>query len=666
MVDLSAGEKENYTNAAPAPASRGGSGGIVSKNLSRKGGFKGPSSSSSKGPRSPTVFGAPNRLFFPIPAINVEDPTFAAKLGCNNRPREVAIQQRFENNSEYFQIMTAAVMEELQRILRSLADVYWSTFRSIQMGAPRQVSSSTLHRNLPSVRPEDLPEKFKKKAQLEFFVDASLEWSIPRDPRYKNKYKRGRGDDDDDERDFEPDPVAKPQPEETKFFLRFKKGAVDNFAKKKWRSGDFWILCVGRELANPSAASKSRSSTSGVYIFKSTWRCPGPDNSMRVEVLGVSTTSIRALVKELLPMGRKTDGGTYGPKKSISVMALRGNENQGMMVDVLNYCSEEFTTGHNSAQLPLLRSILSGKKRGQTDSTGRGLHQKQNRKGGGGITFPFAVAVSQGEIDAVYEETCKKFHLNRDQCKVIKECAKWFTPPAQKKGAWSQEVSKSGDGHPIVLVHGVFGAGKSTLLVAVCFFIDQLMHDHDTKCERCGIKHPLDGRDMRILLASSTNKAVDNVMEALLNKDFNAIARIGDIQRITSLVKSFHVPQKTFTGDKYAKQVSKPLPTANDDDDDDEMDGRTTPALTARQMFDSARVVGTTCAAANVVLKEGPEAIDSFGTFPIVLFDESSQIVEPVGLIPLRLVSYLTIPTPHPSHLANSLSSMCIYKYVSI
>jgi hypothetical protein len=554
---------------------------------------------------------AGQRLFFPTPDTKVDDSAFMAKFS-GKKCREVSIQCSFRSVEDYFQIMAAAVSEELQFVLLNLAEKYWSAFRSIHNTMPTTKAITSLHKNAPTIRSQDFPAHFKKK-QLEFFVDTSLEWAISK------KRKSQRGYDDFEDR-AEEDAQQKQQPEDTMFYLKFKKDSIDNALKKKWSVGDLWIICLANELIDPCTASRGHSDS--IYIFKSIWRCPSSkDGSLRLELVGTDKAFVRSRAQELLSKGRRSEDGSYGPRNYIRTLALRGTENHCMLVDVLKYCTESFLTDSTLTSFPLLHSILSGSKNVVSET-------KSSK-----IVFPFQLQLTLEEIDGITKSIRTQFNLNCDQNEVLQSCAKWFTSSEVKKTSHvARRAVRDANPHPIVLVHGVFGAGKSTLLVAICFLVDTLMHAHDAKCVELDIKKRLEGGDIRILLASSTNKAVDNVMRSLLDHDFNAIARFGHLDKVSSLVKAFHVQQNVFTGgNKCTRSIT------SKSEDDNGTSGRKSPTPSGLELFNRARVVGTTCAAANGILKEGTDAIDHFGIFPIVLFDESSQIIEPFGLVPLRL-----------------------------
>lgn len=84
----------------------------------------------------------------------------------------------------------------------------------------------------------------------------------------------------------------------------------------------------------------------------------------------------------------------------------------------------------------------------------------------------------------------------------------------------SPSSSSSDPASPITLVHGAFGAGKSHLLVTIV-------------CVLCSILEQIDPEHtVRILVASQTNVAVDNILLGLLDRGFKAFTRVGSIKKI--------------------------------------------------------------------------------------------------------------------------------------
>ena len=132
-------------------------------------------------------------------------------------------------------------------------------------------------------------------------------------------------------------------------------------------------------------------------------------------------------------------------------------------------------------------------------------------------------------------------------------------------------VESSLDTH---LVHGVFGSGKTTLICAIVLTIHALVRE----CPQ----------PVKILLGASTNAAVDHVLLTLLDKHaFSSLARVGS--------KAMHKRLLKFPLDK------------------------------------AKLVCGVTCCSS-----VNPSIKDMFqNTFTITLLDESSQMTEPLALLPI-------------------------------
>lgn len=174
------------------------------------------------------------------------------------------------------------------------------------------------------------------------------------------------------------------------------------------------------------------------------------------------------------------------------------------------------------------------------------------------VEYPFQLILKQTEIDEVTESIKIKFQLNCEQYKALMNCARWFLSSDNKPIKRSRDRSRVDTGrmeslHAVMHVTGVFGSGKSMLLVAICSFVDALMRRHDAECETKDVDKQLVGSNIRILLVSLTDSAVDNVLQQLLNLDLAAIARCGVYTDIVKLVQTFHVQHTIFTEDKRAR-----------------------------------------------------------------------------------------------------------------
>jgi hypothetical protein len=268
------------------------------------------------------------------------------------------------------------------------------------------------------------------------------------------------------------------------------------------------------------------------------------------------------------------------------------------------------------------------------------------------VRFPYQLHLTQNEIQDETEIVASQFHLDSDQRKVLNSCGSWFTPFDTPAKQTKPKVGIVDGSESTVQVNGVFGSGKTTLLVAICFLVGNLMYAHDTKCDALAMQNQgSKGSNIRILLASNTNRAVDNVMSSLLNRDFNSIARCGKLANVARFAKNFHVPQHIFSNstlERYTILITynfhkKKLYVASllfvsrtrGDGRGSESDDRT--PSEQQQIFERARVVGMTCATAKKYLSDGINTSDMFGTFAIVLFDNSTQVSEHEGMFPIRL-----------------------------
>ncbi len=189
------------------------------------------------------------------------------------------------------------------------------------------------------------------------------------------------------------------------------------------------------------------------------------------------------------------------------------------------------------------------------------------------------------EINYIAEEMIATYQLNEDQqrysfhptvyyngtlrlCSVLQACLTWFEPI-------DHEVTMD-KSLPIALVHGVFGAGKSFLLVVLVRSLltrlqptsRQLTPQPNAQIVFISrVLDAADNRDIRVLVASSTNTAgtiaissleasvvdtngrsttVDRVLEGLLELDFKDFMRVGSLRKISKRV-IHHAPQADGT-----------------------------------------------------------------------------------------------------------------------
>jgi hypothetical protein len=193
--------------------------------------------------------------------------------------------------------------------------------------------------------------------------------------------------------------------------------------------------------------------------------------------------------------------------------------------------------------------------------------------------------------------------------RVINQCARWFT--GDKKCP------------PITLIHGVFGAGKSFLLVVLILFFAEVL-------EKAG------NTNVRILVSSVTNVAVDGILLGLLKLGFTDFLRVGSQRKIAKQILPF-----TVASDKSAKEYIKDYKEMLKEPMTPEEAKSIKQAINEletgvsdkkKDTLQKVRVVGVTCAASSFPILEESK-------FSIVILDESSQCLEPLALLPLSRFS---------------------------
>eukprot|EP01080_Neovahlkampfia_damariscottae_P004972 gene4972-8566_t len=260
----------------------------------------------------------------------------------------------------------------------------------------------------------------------------------------------------------------------------------------------------------------------------------------------------------------------------------------------------------NGVDLPLLYEILGNPKIDRKE-----VSKKEYKKGEQLVIGKFGlcsksqdyalptleIGLDDKEIFDMADEFIIKHRMNEDQQKVIKECAKWFT--GDKKS------------HPITLIHGVFGAGKKVLDKA-------------------------ENKNVRILVSSVTNVAVDGILQGLLKLGYTDFLRVGSQRKIAKQILPF-----TVSSDKSAKETIKEykemLKEAMSKEDAKAIKQAISELESGvsekkKDTLQQVRVVGVTCAASSFPILDESK-------FSIVILDESSQCLEPLALLPLSRFS---------------------------
>ncbi|XP_075785856.1 5'-3' DNA helicase ZGRF1 isoform X2 [Pelodiscus sinensis] len=209
------------------------------------------------------------------------------------------------------------------------------------------------------------------------------------------------------------------------------------------------------------------------------------------------------------------------------------------------------------------------------------------------------------------------FQLNTDQATALIQIAQMMASHENDAQMENQQT------FPITIIHGVFGAGKSYLLSVVVLFLVQLFESSE---EAEGSKPS----PWKLLIASSTNVAVDRVLLGLLDLGFEDFIRVGSVRKIAKRV----LPYSLHAGSGSESEELKELLALMKKD--------LTPAEkiyvrksiehhklgTNKAILRQVKVVGATCAAC-------PFPCMNNLKFPVVVLDECSQMTEPTSLLPI-------------------------------
>ncbi|XP_053920263.1 protein ZGRF1 isoform X4 [Cuculus canorus] len=226
---------------------------------------------------------------------------------------------------------------------------------------------------------------------------------------------------------------------------------------------------------------------------------------------------------------------------------------------------------------------------------------------------PVSTEVAMG----LAEKMIQTFSLNPDQAASLIQIAQMMTSSGNTKPAEEHQT------FPITIIRGVFGAGKSYLLSVVILFLVQLFESSEaTEGPR-----PV---PWKLLIASSTNVAVDRILLGLLDLGFEDFIRVGSIRKIAKAI----LPHSLHTGTGNENEQLKELLALMKED--------LTPVEkiyvrksieqhklgTNKTILQQVKVVGATCAAC-------PFPCLNALKFPVVMLDECSQMTEPASLLPI-------------------------------
>ncbi|KFR03038.1 Uncharacterized protein C4orf21, partial [Nipponia nippon] len=209
------------------------------------------------------------------------------------------------------------------------------------------------------------------------------------------------------------------------------------------------------------------------------------------------------------------------------------------------------------------------------------------------------------------------FSLNPDQATSLIQIAQMMTSRGNIKPVEEHQI------FPITIIRGVFGAGKSYLLSVVILFLVQLFESSEaTEGPRPA--------PWKLLIASSTNVAVDRILLGLLDLGFEDFIRVGSIRKITKAI----LPHSLHAGSGNENEQLKELLALMKEDltPVEKMYVRKSIEQhklgTNKTILQQVKVVGVTCAAC-------PFPCLNSLKFPVVMLDECSQMTEPASLLPI-------------------------------
>jgi len=222
-------------------------------------------------------------------------------------------------------------------------------------------------------------------------------------------------------------------------------------------------------------------------------------------------------------------------------------------------------------------------------------------------------------IDIYISELTNQFFLNSDQQNALKCVASFF----------------GSDPKPVLLVHGIFGAGKSKFLTVASLFLDKVLTSL--------------GMPDKVLIAATTNVAVDNVLSNLNKLGFSNFTRVGSVKKVRKEL----LPYLTGHGDADSLNELASLRNEFSPNEIEILESSLANAKKENEKhisrIDSTRIVGVTCAATSFSVMNGRK-------FPFVLLDECSQQTEPSSIIPISFGCARLICCGDPQQLPPTIS----------
>jgi len=156
-------------------------------------------------------------------------------------------------------------------------------------------------------------------------------------------------------------------------------------------------------------------------------------------------------------------------------------------------------------------------------------------------------------------------------------------------------------------------------------------------------------------MCAHTNKAVDRIMEGMIESGFADFIRVGQLEKISRKILPYSLYYTSEAeGDssilsQLKKQLESDLSIAEASIIREELRQLEEGILNKRRdMLSTVKVVGVTCFSTNSSFLQGQ-------TFDVVILDEASQVVEPLSILPLirtkakcPLLFYLNLASAEP------------------
>ena len=163
------------------------------------------------------------------------------------------------------------------------------------------------------------------------------------------------------------------------------------------------------------------------------------------------------------------------------------------------------------------------------------------------------------------------------------------------------------------------------LAAVIIIFLQELVETVNAKRE------PEEAISFKILVSSMTNVAVDRIIQTLLRLGYDQFIRIGSIKKIAKNLLPYTAKARA-TSNEELKELEAMLEDAqNSEEDQDHIATaiqRFRKADNTLQTVQAAQVVGTTFMSSSFDVFEHLQ-------FPLCLVDESSQLMEPLTIVPL-------------------------------